>query len=286
MAVIMLVLVLLLNLQGCLCSDGQTQIGCKKWRPQGDDVCCDICYPGNRLVTECGPNPASLCKPCESGTYTTNPKNKACTRCSGCAGDKFHLENCTTTTDTKCGCKKGFRCGDDRCSYCEEECGKGFEPISRRCRQCPEGTFNDKVHQKCKSWSTKCPNPNQTIVSNGTAHSDIKCNGFVVTPVVPVDSVKKPDDSERARSLISTFTRMVLMGLCVIVVITIIIIVIIILIRNKKKTFVPTKQTPRIPKDDPESLIPEECSFHEAQQEQGHSLESLNSKDSQNQLIP
>ncbi|TKS76724.1 hypothetical protein D9C73_010814 [Collichthys lucidus] len=177
MAVILWAMGLSLLAQCCLCS--VEQVGCLKWRPGGNNnVCCDACHPGNRLVRECGPSPKDLCKPCEPKRFTTDPKNYRCKQCTQCVG------SCTT---------------------------------------CPEGTFNNQIHQKCKPWS-KCPGG--VIESQGDAFNDVKCANVSVEPVI--------------------------------------------------KTTQP---------DEPATLIAIECSFHEAQQEQGSSSESLDSKDSSVPLI-
>ncbi|KAL4645997.1 tumor necrosis factor receptor superfamily member 9-like, partial [Arapaima gigas] len=85
-------------------------------------------------------------------------------------------EPCTGSRDTVCGCRDGYRCGDAQCSYCFEECGKGYEPTEEyTCHRCPDGTFNDKIHQKCIPWRKSCPLPEQHIVANGTAEMDSVC---------------------------------------------------------------------------------------------------------------
>ncbi|KAM7405071.1 hypothetical protein PAMP_012359 [Pampus punctatissimus] len=204
MAVILWAMGLSLLIQGCLSSIGNTDRGCLKWVHKGNNVCCEECYPGNRLVRNCGPSPKDLCTPCA----------------------QVLVKECTATTDTKCGCQDKLICGDALCSFCIKNCGKGEEPTEQRsCRPCPNGTFNDQSNQKCKPWSTKCPNPDQVIVARADAFNDIRCNASVSAITIP-------------------------------------------------------KQH-----DDPETLIAIECSFHEAQQEQGSSSESLASKDSSGPLV-
>ncbi|XP_030589729.1 tumor necrosis factor receptor superfamily member 9a [Archocentrus centrarchus] len=271
--------VLFLSIQ---CSVGQVNTGCLKWTQRGSNVCCDICHPGNRLVKDCGPDPSKLCKPCELGTYTVKPKEYSCVTCAQCVGAQVLIKNCTATTDTKCGCKEGLTCGNAQCSFCVEECAKGFEPTAdRSCRKCPNGTFNDKVHQKCKPWSVKCSNPNEVIEAKGDAFNDIKCFPVSVHPVI---STKAPDHANPIWPVL-----LGLVGLAFVTTITILIMMILVKkLQKGKKKKTSTKPPPiRPPTDDPRTLIAIECSFHEAQQEQGStcSIESLDSKDSSEQLI-
>lgn len=282
MAVIAWLIVLFLGIR---CSVGE--MGCKEWELKGNDVCCNSCHPGNRLVEECGQTLKELCKPCEPGTYTVDPKGFSCYPCTQCVGAQVLLQACTNSTDTKCGCRKGLTCGDESCSFCVKTCEKGFEPtVNRDCRKCPNGTFNDKVHQKCKPWSTKCSNPNEQIVLKGDALNDIKC-----VPVIPEatrgQEVKPDSDAQDP-----IWPLFVIIGILVLFpVIIIIIIIMIVAVKNLQKR---KKTKKRIhekiivnPTDDPRTLIAIECSFHEAQQEQGStcSSESLDSKDSSEQLI-
>ncbi|KAM6924471.1 tumor necrosis factor receptor superfamily member 9a [Xenentodon cancila] len=255
MAAILWLMGLALLTQGCVCSLGQTDIGCKLWKPNGRDVCCEECHPGNRLIRECGPRPEELCEPCDPGTYTLNLKAYKCDRCTQCVGAQVHLKDCTTKTDTKCGCREGLACGNDQCSFCVEKCAKGYEPTDdRSCRPCPRGTFRDESHTNCQPWSTKCPHPNQKIVARGNASSDIQC----VTHARP--------------EAMATF--------CIII----IIFVIIVAMKYHQRMRKVMKPYPLPPTerqtDDPRTLLAIECSFHEAQQEQGgNSTESLVSKE-------
>ncbi|CAI5648194.1 unnamed protein product [Oreochromis niloticus] len=281
MAVITWLIVLFLGIQ---CSVGEINTGCLRWNKKGDDVCCELCHPGNRLVKECGRNPAHLCTPCEPGTYTVHHKEFSCYPCTQCVGAQVTLQACTATTDTKCGCREGLTCGDESCSFCVKTCEKGFEPTEYRdCRKCPNGTFNDKVHQKCKPWSTKCSNPNEQIVFKGDALNDIKC-----VPVIPETTRAPKVEPSDAQDPI--WPLLVIVGILVLFPVTIIIIMIVAVKKLQKRKKTKKRIHEKIivnPTDDPRTLIAIECSFHEAQQEQGStcSSESLDSKDSSEQLI-
>ncbi|XP_037629736.1 tumor necrosis factor receptor superfamily member 9a [Sebastes umbrosus] len=288
MAGILLPMVLSLLMQGCLCSVGETDRGCMKWTSKGEDVCCEACHPGHRVVTKCGRNPKELCTPCKNGTFLEDPKDSRCYPCTQCVGAQVYVKQCTTSTDTQCGCKEGFTCGNDRCTFCVKKCDKGQEPAEKRsCRTCPDGRFNDQIHQMCKPWSTKCPNPAQHIVANGDAFTDIKCADASPVPVIKPE---KPDPTEPASpfALFAVISIVVLMafGIGIIIIITK-------KVSQKRKDEEegqkPTTKTliirPPTDDDDPRTLQAIECSFHEAQQEQGSSSESLDSKDSSDRLI-
>ncbi|XP_054465599.1 tumor necrosis factor receptor superfamily member 9a [Anoplopoma fimbria] len=281
MAAILWAMGLSLLLQGCLCSVGQNDKGCMRWTPKGEDVCCDECHPGHRLYKDCGPRPTELCIPCEPGTYTESSKSYMCKRCTQCVGAQVYVKQCTTTSDTKCGCREGLICGDVPCSFCIKKCDKGEEPAAKRsCRPCPDGTFNDQIHQKCKPWSTKCPNTEQKIMARGDALNDIKCANVSIGTV---SNPKKPDPTENALPLVLTvIISIVLMAFGIII--TIIIMAKKIFQKSEEEGEKPI-QIIRTPTDDPTTLIAIECSFHEAQQEQGSSSESLASKDSSEPLI-
>ncbi|XP_031700903.1 tumor necrosis factor receptor superfamily member 9a [Anarrhichthys ocellatus] len=286
MAAILQAMGLSLLLQGCLCSVGQTNRGCLSWTPKGENVCCEACHPGHHLVSDCGPRPKDLCTPCEPGKFAENPKNKWCTRCTQCVGAQVYVKQCTPTTDTQCGCKEGLTCGNARCTFCVQKCDKGQEPTDKRlCRPCPDGTFNDQSHQMCKPWSTRCPDPEQMIVAKGDALTDIKCANVSVSTLI---NPKKPDPTEQAWPLVIYVVTSVVLTAFGIIIISISSLMAknIIQKRNKERKK-PTKETLiiRPPTDEPRTLIAIECSFHEAQQEQGSSSESLVSKDSSEQLI-
>uniref|UniRef100_A0A3P8TV52 Tumor necrosis factor receptor superfamily, member 9a n=1 Tax=Amphiprion percula TaxID=161767 RepID=A0A3P8TV52_AMPPE len=144
---------------------------------------CSVCmFVGNRIVHKCGKDPKELCTPCEPGKFILEFKDR-CDRCTRCLGAQVHVKDCTATSDTVCGCKKGQTCGNTQCSFCVDTCGKGQEPTSdRSCRPCPDGTYNDQSHSKCKPWSTKCPKPYQKI-EKGDAFTDIKCVNVSVPSV-------------------------------------------------------------------------------------------------------
>ncbi|CAJ1084708.1 tumor necrosis factor receptor superfamily member 9a [Xyrichtys novacula] len=282
MAVILWVLGLTLLVQSSVCSVGNVRKGCQKWSPNGDDVCCEICRPGNRLVRKCGPDPEKLCTPCEEDSFTNNPLSMRCDTCRRCLGSLVHVKDCTATSDTVCGCEKGLTCGNDPCTFCVKKCDRGQERADgSSCRPCPEGTFNNQTQQqKCQPWSTKCPHPGQQIIAKGNAFSDIKC------AVIQIHETKQPENPRQAW-LILLVALLVVFAVLVIFITTVAC-----EIRKRKSVKVTTpektseKMLIKCPSDEPRTLIAIECSFHEAQQEQGSSSESLVSKDSAEQLLP
>ncbi|XP_076022900.1 tumor necrosis factor receptor superfamily member 9a [Genypterus blacodes] len=280
MSVILWLMGVCLLARGSLSSTGEAVRTCSRWRQgvneQSQDVCCDICNSGHHRVQLCGSDPQRLCTPCKPGTFTEDPTKYRCTRCTQCVGAQVLVKDCTASRDTVCGCSKGLRCGNDKCSFCITECDRGQEPAEKRsCRSCPHGTFNDQIHQTCKPWSG-CPGG--YIVAKGDVINDVKCAN------VSVALVNKPKSKDHTVPAWPLILCLISIGMVLIILSTVVSIK---LIKKKKSTKTLIITPPpiiRTPTDDPRTLIAVECSFHEALQEQGSSS-TLASKDSTSALI-
>nr|XP_015192593.1 PREDICTED: tumor necrosis factor receptor superfamily member 9-like [Lepisosteus oculatus]XP_015192595.1 PREDICTED: tumor necrosis factor receptor superfamily member 9-like [Lepisosteus oculatus]XP_015192596.1 PREDICTED: tumor necrosis factor receptor superfamily member 9-like [Lepisosteus oculatus]XP_015192597.1 PREDICTED: tumor necrosis factor receptor superfamily member 9-like [Lepisosteus oculatus]XP_015192598.1 PREDICTED: tumor necrosis factor receptor superfamily member 9-like [Lepisos len=250
-------------------------VGCKKWTPSEKDqgqVCCEECHRGHHLsYLKCGREPKNLCLPCEKNTYAPSSSCNFCLKCSTCTGKQQVKENCTADKNTVCTCVEGYRCGDEHCSYCVKECGKGEEPVKRTCQPCPHGTFNDQMHRECRKWSQSCNN-SQVIVQEGTDKTDIVCGPPPVTvmstaspSIITLPSIPRPDGTERLAALIAAMC----LGLGAFIMVTICI------LANRRKG---SKEP--LPESSQRAVREEEdcCSCHGPQQEQGSSMESVDSE--------
>uniref|UniRef100_A0A665VKT2 Tumor necrosis factor receptor superfamily, member 9a n=1 Tax=Echeneis naucrates TaxID=173247 RepID=A0A665VKT2_ECHNA len=206
-------------------------------------VCVCVCLlAGHRVYQKCGPRPKELCKPCKPGTFTLKDNSLKCERCTECAGAQVLLKECTATADTQCGCREGLKCGDSKCSFCVQKCNKGEQPTKNRsCEPCPEGTFNNQIHQRCKPQITECV----ILFSHAVINVHRNFRNFMKTKIIHCNS-----------SVIGFIS-----------------------------TKVSQKSRPHQGEHEPMTLRAVECSFHEAQQEQGSSSESLDSKDSSGHLL-
>lgn len=118
----------------------------------------------------------------------------------------------------------------------------------------------------------------------GDAFTDIKCANVSVGTV---RNPKQPDPTEQTWSLalfvVISVVVLIAFGIGIIIVIA----TMKVFKRRKDEGKKPITKIPiiRTSTDEPKTLIAIECSFHEAQQEQGSSSESLDSKESSDRLI-
>lgn len=256
--------------------------GCDDWIFNGNNgVCCKRCKPGNHLVESCGEDPEKLCTPCEPGTYVIDLK-LFCLRCTQCIGNQFIHTPCTISSDTVCGCKEGYRCGNNKCSFCVDECKVGEEPTEERsCRKCPEGKFNDKTHSMCKEWRKSCPD-GQTLVK-GNVTSDSTCTYLEEPKPKTLPTGKKPNNEQTNR--LPVFIAAGMAGLAVLFIIAIVVAYVKAQNKTEKK---PKNNTPDQDHSDESRIMvveQEDCSFRHPEQEQGGSSESINTQDSESKLI-
>ncbi|KAM9445781.1 tumor necrosis factor receptor superfamily member 9a isoform 1-T2 [Clarias gariepinus] len=276
-----------------LCATVEITETCEDWDLHGiDQICCNRCSPGYHAVKRCAKERSELCVPCEPNTFALQQTSLEwkCNRCTQCTGPQVQLKPCKANADTVCGCKSGFRCGDERCNYCVTECKEGEEPTDKRiCRKCPNGKFNDKIHSTCKPWTTSCPKGEQ-IISKGTALSDIKCSRIPETTTsFPKETTTTsiPKIRNENSNIYALFALCGgISGLLIIFILSLWLAV----QRTKNKSKKKSKDLkPNTPKQEDLTIMvvahEEPCSFHQPEQEQGGSLESINTQDSETKLI-
>ncbi|KAL7864912.1 hypothetical protein AOLI_G00163320 [Acnodon oligacanthus] len=272
----------------------RTEDGCADWVLSDNGICCKACHPGNRLVEKCGPDSNQFCKPCEPGTFTTEPLQQFCRRCTQCIGPRVVVKNCTPSSDTVCGCTAGLRCGNSRCSYCVDECKKGEEPTTERtCRKCPQGKFNDQIHSKCIPRRKSCPDGQELVsISDASLNNECKPKAFTLAPVriIPLEYITVELLQTKIKKKDDTFWPLVGVTGSIFLLICAFFLALWFAYKPKNTTNTETKDL------QPETLPPEElrvmimehddaCSFRQPEQEQGGSSESLSTQDSDSKLI-
>ncbi|XP_004636178.1 tumor necrosis factor receptor superfamily member 5 [Octodon degus] len=153
-----------------------------------DNVCCDKCPPGEKLVDECTEFKATQCVRCQQGEFLDTWNRERHCRvhryCDPNLGLQVQKEG-TLEADTTCVCEEGRHCTNDACEHCDlhTSCGLGFGvkelgtgASDTICEPCPDGFFSNvsSASEKCHPW-TSCERKYLVALQAGTSTSDAVC---------------------------------------------------------------------------------------------------------------
>uniref|UniRef100_G1P776 TNFR-Cys domain-containing protein n=1 Tax=Myotis lucifugus TaxID=59463 RepID=G1P776_MYOLU len=159
-------------LQGLGCPALRTGMPlCKEEEFPTGAMCCPKCRPGSRVQEACGELRTTVCAPCTLGTYTAHLNAlRECLPCCVCDPGLGQVTrwNCTTRTNTVCGCGQGHFCerqDGDSCIQCRPHSvcrpgqrvrETGTEWQDTLCEDCQPGTFSvGGTQAACTPW-TRC----------------------------------------------------------------------------------------------------------------------------------
>ncbi|AST09196.1 CrmE protein - TNF alpha-receptor-like [Murmansk poxvirus] len=127
--------------------------------------CCKLCKPGTFSIHRCDKYSDTICRMCDSGSYTSiYNRSPDCHTCRGkCDSNQIEVTPCTTTTNRICHCNSDTYCilkgSNGNCRMCvpKTKCKRGYGKKGEDamgntiCQKCTKGTYSDTV-----SHSDKC----------------------------------------------------------------------------------------------------------------------------------
>ncbi|XP_070260020.1 tumor necrosis factor receptor superfamily member 14-like isoform X3 [Myotis yumanensis] len=177
---------------------------CKEVEFPTGAMCCPKCRPGYLVKEACGEFTGTVCEPCTRGTYTPHlnglPECLPCRVCDPGLGQVTRW-NCSTRTNTLCGCGRGHFCvrqDGDACVQCRPHSvcrpgqwvrETGTEWQDTLCEDCQPGTFSaGGTLAACTPW-TKCSGPFAWEATPGTNRTDVTCSSGGPVIIIIIVSV-------------------------------------------------------------------------------------------------
>ncbi|XP_075183678.1 tumor necrosis factor receptor superfamily member 14-like isoform X2 [Anomaloglossus baeobatrachus] len=162
-------------------------LACPPREYEVNGICCPMCDKGSFVKAHCTRElSSSVCVLCADATYTAHPNGLAeCLLCKKCdrGANLIVKQECTSSSNTICGCSEGHFCMTTDCDMCQEHkvCQPGEhikEPGSPKtdtvCEKCPLGYFSNHTNSaKCSPWK-ECKS-GYILDKEGTSTTDSTC---------------------------------------------------------------------------------------------------------------
>ncbi|XP_037355635.1 tumor necrosis factor receptor superfamily member 5 [Talpa occidentalis] len=167
-----------------------------------DNLCCDFCQPGEKLVKDCTESAPTECASCSRDEFqATFNKERRCHQhkyCDPNLGLRVLVKG-TLKTDTICMCEEGQHCTGKGCERCSPHstCSPGYGVKQMAtgtsdtvCEPCGAGSFSNvsSASEKCNPW-TSCEAKGLVEQQAGTDKTDVVCgfqNRMRVLLVIPI----------------------------------------------------------------------------------------------------
>ncbi|XP_047602490.1 tumor necrosis factor receptor superfamily member 5 isoform X2 [Lutra lutra] len=195
---------------------------CREKQYPVNTQCCNLCPPGQKLVSDCTQTIDTECTHCKEGEFLgTWNSERHCHQhkyCDPNLGLRVQREG-TSETDTTCTCHEGLHCTSEACEsctahslcppglgvkqivplragqvvHCDDECRlllPATEVSDTICDPCPVGFFSNvsSALEKCHPW-TSCETKGLMEIQEGTNKTDVVCGppprmrALVVIPI-------------------------------------------------------------------------------------------------------
>ncbi|XP_012583638.1 PREDICTED: tumor necrosis factor receptor superfamily member 5 isoform X2 [Condylura cristata] len=168
---------------------------CKENQYLQNNLCCNLCQPGQKLVKDCTETAQTECISCSEAEFQDAfNKETRCHQhryCDPNLGLQIRTPG-TLQTDTTCKCEEGQHCVGHDCDNCfsHSPCLPGYgvqrmatEVSDTVCEPCPVGFFSNvsSALEKCNPW-TSCEAKGMAELQAGTTEADAVCEKVAKKP--------------------------------------------------------------------------------------------------------